>query len=150
MIIRVETSRRTGIDNVQEFELSSYERNWSAEIPKKYPHAVQRTAPSPLYNCHGLTFASRRTRVTESYSVHQIIGDDKWTEIDIKDALPGDIVIYFSSDGDASHSGVITEILNLGIPRIFSKWGSAGEYVHLLNDCPSFYGTEKKFYRCRL
>jgi hypothetical protein len=150
MIIRVETSKRTGIDNIQEFELSAFERNWSAEIPKKYPRAVQRTQPSPLYNCHGLTFASRRTRIIESYSLSQIIGDDKWAEIDIREVLAGDIVIYFSADGDANHSGVVVGIADLGVPKVFSKWGSAGEYIHLLNDCPPLYGPQTRFYRCHL
>jgi hypothetical protein len=36
------------------------------------------------------------------------------------------------------------------IPKICSKWGYAGKFLHWLNDVPEFYGPVHKFYRCRL
>ncbi len=149
-MIRLETSKRNGIDNTQSFDISAFERNWSAEIPKKYPKAKQRTEMSALYNCHGLTFASRRTRITEHRSIERILTDDNWDQIGLKEILPGDVVIYYSEEGDRNHSGIILECNELGIPTICSKWGNAGEYIHLLTDHPPFYGPNKRFYRFRL
>jgi len=149
-MIRLETSKRSGIDNLQIFDISAFERNWNARIPKLHPRAEQRTAASPIYNCHGLTFACRRTRVTEAGSIKRILQDDSWTEVLMADSLPGDIVIYYSDDGDPNHSGIVLEKNNLGIPKICSKWGSAGEFNHLLTDHPSIYGPTARFYRCNL
>jgi hypothetical protein len=150
-MIRLETSKRTGITNFQLVDVSAFERNWAAEIPKLYPRVRQRTKMSPTYNCHGLTFASHRTRITESEAIETILVDDKWTAIEMQNALPGDIVVYFSEEGDPNHSGIIVACDDLlGVPTICSKWGSAGEYVHLVTDCPPFYGPIKKCYRCTL
>jgi hypothetical protein len=148
--IRLETSKRTGIENAQFSDLSTFDRKWIADIPKKYPRAKPRTGPSPVYNCHGLTFASRRTRIFEGRDVQRILSDDAWLQVNDKDVLPGDIVVYVSDDGDLSHSGIVIKITELGAPLICSKWGSAGEYIHLATDTPSIYQGIKKYYRCGL
>lgn len=149
-MIRLETSKRTGIDNLQLFEVSAFERNWANDIAKRFRNVTQRTGMSPLYNCHGLTFASRRTRITEGEGIGRILTDDCWVEIpNIRDVLPGDIVVYFSEEGDPNHSGIVVDCKEL-VPTICSKWGSAGEYIHLLNDCFPIYGPIKRFFRCRL
>lgn len=149
-MIRLETSKRTGIDNFQLFDIAASERNWNARLPKLHPRAEQRTQPSPVYNCHGLTFASRRTRVIDAGGIARILQDDSWTEVQMADVLPGDIVIYYSEDGDPNHSGIVLFKNNLGIPEICSKWGTAGEFNHLLTDHPSIYGPNTRFYRCNL
>ncbi len=150
MAIRLETSRRTGIANHQDAEISAYDRHWSDRIPKLYRNVIPRTDPSAAYNCHGLTFASRRTRVDNTSDVFRVIHDDNWVEIPMNGILPGDIVIYFSEEGDANHSGIVMEYRQLAVPLICSKWGNAGEYIHALQNCPPVYGPVTKFYRCRL
>jgi hypothetical protein len=150
-MIRLETSKRTGIENLQGYEISTFELNWSAEIPKLHPSAIQRTGSSALYNCHGLTFASRRTRVFDTQEVHRILSDDKWLELVIEDVRAGDIVVYYSEEGEANHSGIILECdAEFRLPIVCSKWGHAGEYIHRLSDVPSVYGPQWKFFRCRL
>lgn len=150
MSIRLETSARTGIDNHQETELSAFHLNWSRDIGRQHPAAKPRTAPSAKYNCHGLTFASRRTSIEKSAGIRAILSDDTYEEVALKDVLPGDIVIYRSETGDLNHSGVVVECGNhLVVPIVCSKWGSAGEFVHGLNDRPSLYGPQFVFYRCR-
>lgn len=149
-MIRLETSKGSEVSNIQETDVSSFERNWAANLPKTFPRIKQRTDISPRYNCHGLTFASRRTRIVDVGAVNQILLDDAWLEVAPQDALPGDIVLYFDDDGDLNHSGVFIRTNELKVPEICSKWGSAGEYVHLLNDCPTIYGPRTRFYRCRL
>ncbi len=152
MRIKLETSKRTGVPNDQQFDISPSDRQWEAEIPKRYHGMTQRTGISPIYNCHGLTFASRRARITDNAGIRAILEDDAWTEVrETKDVLPGDIVVYFAEDGDANHSGiVVANEAPLYVPVICSKWGSAGEYIHNINVGPTFWGPEKKFYRCRL
>lgn len=151
MRLRLETSKGRGIENDQQFDISQFERNWSVEIAKRHPQAKRRTEGSALYNCHGLTFASRRTRVTETQDLRYILLDDQWEEIQYADVLPGDIVVYFSDDGDANHSGIVVALhTQLQLPIVCSKWGNAGEFIHNLSDCPDIYGPLKQFYRCRL
>ena len=150
-MIRLETSKRTGIPNKQVGEISPVEMNINKTIPRRFPNIVQRTEMSPLYNCHGLTFASRRTRLTDGPSVRRILSDDEWKEVEVSDLLAGDIVIYYSEDGDPNHSGIFAYFDALKVPVICSKWGTAGEFVHQLNDIPGeVYGPTTKFYRCQL
>lgn len=151
MSIRLETSKRTGIKNHQDSEVGTMFLNWSVTLPGKHPYAHQRTDLSPIYNCHGLTFACRRTRIEDGRELARILSDDHWEEIDVTDVLPGDVVIYFSEEGEADHSGIVVDSGGaLHVPLICSKWGSAGEWLHRLSDHPPLYGSTTKFYRCRL
>lgn len=152
MAIRLETSKNTGIKNFQDKEIGTFERNWSRNLPKKFPKIVPRTEPTPLYNCHGLTFASRRTKIISWNELKKILADDCYEELKLSAVKPGDIVLYFSETGDATHSGVIVEYdpPNTVVPLVCSKWGNAGEFIHSLRDCPDVYGPDVKFYRCRL
>lgn len=149
IVIRLETSQRRGIDNGQDSKISCFERNWAKDWMKMFPRIKKRTEPSPVYNCHGMTFASRRTKICKSSSINDILQDDKYEEIASNDVLPGDIVIYYSDLGDPNHSGLVVENGGL-MPLICSKWGNGGEFLHYLSDCPRLYGPIHKFYRCRL
>lgn len=150
-MITLETSKRTGIRNYQDHEISAFDLNWSRTLPRLFPRAVARTDSSPSYNCHGLTFASRRTKILEWSELQKILRDDAYVEIEMTDVMPGDIVIYLDQ-GDANHSGIVVEYRagQTVLPIICSKWGSAGEFIHALRDCPSAYGPDIKFYRCKL
>ncbi len=152
MAIRLETCKRRGIDNHQDSEISTFHRNWAKDLPKHFRRATPRTNYSPVYNCHGLVFASRRTRIEKSTSIQRILDDDKYFEIPMKDVLPGDIVIYYSEKGDPNHSGIVVEYgpPRVLVPVVCSKWGNAGEFVHALADCPRMYGPLHKFFRCTL
>jgi|SRR5579863_81606 len=150
MMIRLETSAAVGIDNEQQTDVSVYDRNLAEVFARKHPKAVPRTTPSAMYNCHGMTFASRRTRIIDVGGINQVLSDDRWIQIDPREALPGDIVIYYDYEGDVNHSGVVVASQNLLVPLICSKWGNGPEFVHSLKDCPELYGPETKFYRCRL
>jgi hypothetical protein len=150
MAIRLETAARTGIDNHQEAELSAFHLNWARDIGRQHPAAKPRTEPSAKYNCHGLTFASRRTSIEKASGIRTILLDDAYAEVPIAEAMPGDIVIYSSDTGDLNHSGIVVECgQHILVPIVCSKWGSAGEFVHGLKDCPNLYGPNVTFYRCR-
>jgi hypothetical protein len=151
MAIRLETSKRRGIENYQDTEISETDLLWFRKLSKLHPNAVQRTNPSPLFNCHGLTFASRRSKVLDLPNIVKILQDDEWREIQLRDLLPGDIVVYFDHDGDANHSGIVVQYSSeILVPLICSKWGYGAEYIHKLSDVPSVYGPITKFYRCHL
>lgn len=110
--------------------------------------ADRRTGPTASYNCHGLAFACRRTEVNSPDAIRLILQDDLYHEVAAADVMPGDVVLYFAEDGDAEHSGIVVgepdEVF--GIPRVVSKWGKGGEFVHRANQCPyNFAGA--KYYR---
>jgi len=149
MAIRLETSKKRGIENHQGTEISKFHLNWAKTLARKHPCAKRRTSLSASYNCHGLIFASRRTRIERSSCIKTILGDDGYYEVPMKDVLPGDIVIYYSDEGEPNHSGVVVEYQNpLVVPIVYSKWGNAGEFVHPLRECPNMYGPHFRFYRC--
>ena len=147
MAIRIETSKRTGIENFPSAEMSREERLLARKLIKAHSTAVPRTPLSCSYNCHGLTFGSRRAWIVKRSCVNTIISDDEYKEIPLANAFPGDVLIYYNN-GDLSHSGVVVERQALGILRIVSKWGKAGEFVHSMFDCPAIYGRDVKAFRC--
>lgn len=149
MAIRLETSKKRGIENEQDAGFEWFHLNWARRIVDRYPHACSRTGPSTAYNCHGMSFASRRTSVTKSNAVQMILEDDDYREVNLEDVLPGDFVLYYSEAGEPNHSGVVVEVGgNILVPIVCSKWGKAGEFIHGLRDCPPLYGPEYRFYRC--
>jgi len=113
---------------------------------KEYPSAKHRPVkPSRIYNCHGLTFASRRTFIWLSEEITKILDDDGYEKVDRQYVLAGDIVVYYATTGDAEHSGVVVEVDQFG-PKILSKWGQSHEVVHREGDCP-YNVPDVRFYR---
>jgi hypothetical protein len=118
----------------------------SQDFKIKYKRALHRpTAPSRKYNCHGLTFASRRTWVEKPQEIAKILKDDDYVPIDAKDVLPGDVAIYRTA-GVIEHSGVVMGIKE-GVPQILSKWAALHEAVHPVRECPYSDCAEILFYR---
>jgi hypothetical protein len=152
MKIRLDTSKRRQIRNFQGSEISDMTRLANLRVQKLHPQATLRRGESDVYNCHGLTFASRRTRIEDTSEVLKILSDDNWVEIlEMKDVQPGDIVVYFSDIGEANHSGIIVaKPEDSPFPLVCSKWNAGGEYIHGLSYCPDVYGPSVKYYRCRL
>jgi hypothetical protein len=107
----------------------------AASFVRRYPQARPRPAgPSIAYNCHGLTFAARRTKIWNAQEIQKILEDDGYVQVPQAQVLPGDVAVYYTN-GDAEHSGVVLEKPGL-IPKLLSKWGNAQEFVHWANDCP--------------
>lgn len=151
MKIRLDTSRARGIRNQQDHDISGYDLHICKKLEADYPLATRRSKPTAIFNCHGLTFGCRRTKITDRESVNQILCDDHWKEVPEKDAEPGDIVVYFDDSGDPSHSGlVVAKDDMLGIPTIVSKWGVGPEFIHTAAYVPPIYGTLRRYYHCSL
>ena len=81
--------------------------------------------------------------------VELIQNDDNYKNIENDKILPGDIILYFSDNGDIEHSGIVISEPSqyLKIPDVLSKWGKYKEVIHAANVCPYTYNV--KYYRVR-
>lgn len=111
--------------------------------------SVKRTPPDPRYNCHGLTFASRRTKIIDDAQIRQILVDDRYVAVERALVLPGDVAVYFADDGSIEHSAIVVSTPSppLHIPRVCSKWGFLGEVVHLATECPLYAIGNIQYFR---
>lgn len=140
--IAVETRQKTSIENEHDPSPPSPGDQMQADaLRQRYSGAVHRpTAVGTTYNCHGLTFASRRTQIWKTSEVRKILAEDGYVRVPQQaDVLPGDIVLYVDESGDIEHSGIVLHKEDLGllpIVKILSKWGSAHEVIHGHMDCP--------------
>ncbi len=134
--IALQTRQKRDIPNVQAFDLSILNRKQAKDIKDKYsgPGVIFVNGPSPLYNCHGLVFASRRTCITDLNQIPRILKDDGFVEVRSKPLFPGDIILYYE-EGEVSHSGIVVRIVNES-PFVWSKWGKGHEVVHMYSQCP--------------
>lgn len=109
---------------------------------KRYPRADLRRLPTGIYNCHGMTFAARRTQIPDPEVVPAILEDDGYARVSPGSVREGDVAVYY--DGrEVAHTGVVLQVeaderlLGHGrAARVMSKWGSAGEYVHYAHESP--------------
>jgi uncharacterized protein YfaT (DUF1175 family) len=145
-VIRMDTARGVPIDNLQSDELTRFESSQFPNLVVNYPLAEIRSNPNPRYNCHGLTFGSRRSAVGD-HSIAMILEHDGYQELPIAQARPGDVILYFGEQGDVHHSGIVVSnpVGFFGIPYVVSKWGKGGEFLHSANNSP--YGYQVKCYR---
>jgi hypothetical protein len=118
-----------------------------------YPDACHRpVGPSIMYNCHGLTFAARRSNISDSQQVRDILRDDGYKEVvSNANVLAGDIVIY-EHEGDISHSGIVVQVDPASggglfpVIYVLSKWGHAHEVIHEVRYSP-YKDIRPKFFR---
>lgn len=103
------------------------------------------TEPSAHYNCHGLTFAGRRTSIESPDEVLDILSDDGYERIPRHEVMSGDVVVYFK-DGAPDHSGIVMSTEVFGDMWILSKWGELHEVVHRPSDCV-YDASDIRFYR---
>ena len=137
---------RTGreIPNLQDLDV----RREKAELcvrryRERYQAAEIRRWPTGQYNCHGMTFASRRTGIWADAPrlVRLILEDDGYRRIGPTEVREGDLVVYHEGD-TIEHTGVILAVetddrlIGGQALRVMSKWSWGGEYVHYVKDCP--------------
>lgn len=142
---------RTGapIPNIQDPRIAPHHKRYASDVIKAYRGAISRVPFSSTYNCHGLTFASRRTVIEDISVIGRILTEDDYILVDGKSVMPGDIIVYFHRDsGEIEHTGIVVEMgtAPLFIHRICSKWGAGPEMIHWANDCP-YKDTELRYYR---
>jgi hypothetical protein len=145
------TRRKTRIVNRLDRSASAEGfRQAVSDYKKEFSQAVHRdVGPCATFNCHGLTFGSRRTWISGSDQIQTILDEDDYATVDAKAALPGDIAIY-KKDGQIEHSGIVVEQGGvLKQPRILSKWAHLHEVIHLPNECP-YYDMAITYHRIKV
>jgi len=124
--IIVQTRKGSDIKNEQVETAFSFGGLMELEdLKRDFPNATIRGQKGSLYNCHGLTFASKRTGIYELADLQMILKEDDYHEIHFNETLPGDIVLYFSEDGDVEHSGVLVDVnegSDIRIPKIVRQF----------------------------
>jgi len=145
--LALETRRKTQIQNEMNRAIPTHGMlALVAKYRREYPDATHRdVGPCSTYNCHGLTFASRRTWLPGTGEIQRILEDDDYNRIEAKDAGVGDVVVY-SLQGIIEHTGIIVECLPFNDKKVLSKWGNLHEVVHKLADCP-WRDYDKFYYR---
>jgi len=132
----LETRRKSPVENYMNRDMPAAGLSLQIEAyKKKFPEALHRpVGPCNTYNCHGLTFGSRRTWIAKASEINRILEEDDYKVVGSKDVMPGDIAAYIVH-GDVEHSGIVVEKTNKG-PRILSKWGQCHEVIHLAWETP--------------
>jgi hypothetical protein len=102
-------------------------------------HIEERRGPTEEYNCHGLTFLSRRAWLSELRAIDTVLEDDGYRPVRPDHVQPGDIAIYRDDFRQIDHTGIVAWVAKDERPRlpwVLSKWAHQGEYLHRYNDCP--------------
>jgi hypothetical protein len=151
--LAMQTRERSDIDNFYDKRSPlPGEQDWVDGLINEYKDAIPRTrVPSFHYDCHGLTFASRRSGICPSNVVQKILLEDNYKPVLLGDVLPGDIIIYVGSDGEIGHSGIVVELRKSLSGQVIdtcvvSKWGGAHESIHPSRHCP-WDEHEMRYYR---
>lgn len=78
-----------------------------------------------------------------------ILEDDCYREVPKENVLPGDILLYISTEySDIEHSAIVIEAPSedtLQIPKVVSKWGKGPEVIHYANNCPYDFSVARYF-----
>lgn len=146
-VLNLHTCERNDIDNEQFRVISSFEANQFGDFETNYNLAKFKGQPSSTYNCHGLTFASKRTGIYSDDEIEKILKDDSYIEVkNEKEVLPGDVIIYYENN-KITHSGIVIDVRldNLLVSiTVLSKWAKFKEVIHNANYSP--YSTGAKRY----
>ncbi len=151
----IHLASRTGtqLDNLQANKLSRFELSVEADLRAQFRdvHAATfLTGSCPVYNCHGMTFASRRTKPEpEAFTTlleedgYRKVGPDEFVQV-------GGIAIYLDDDDRVAHSGLVVGLVQAYgfdriVPWVLSKWGSGPEVLHRYDYCP--YPSRVDYYR---
>jgi hypothetical protein len=154
--IVVQTATGRDIDNSQQDEIAQVDINIHADLAKKAFKSEYHGEASAMYNCHGLTFASRRTGIFTDGVVEMILAEEYQEIKEHKHAHVGDIVVWIDNDGQITHSAFIVKIepekITPGVfpkIRVLSKTRIFKEICHDIHDSPPAYGSQKRIYRIK-
>jgi hypothetical protein len=146
--IVVQTRLGHDIQNSQLHEVRQVEENQFVQLKSRFRDVRYCTPINPTYNCHGMTFASKRTWVYQTSDIHTILNEDGYTEVkpSADAVMPGDILLYFAQDGDIEHSATVLSWSKTDVsPLVLSKWGIFTEVVHWAHVTPYVYSYAKYF-----
>ena len=104
--IDLATSRGTRIPNARRRERAAEALDAGRQYVLQNHSTARLRSLTATYNCIGMVFANRRTWVEPAH-VQMILNEDGYEEIDPKDVVPGDIVIYRDDAREISHVAVV-------------------------------------------
>ena len=104
------------------------------------------------YNCMGLVFGNRRTRIDVAH-LREILARDHYQLVNGRPAV-GDIVVY-RRDGFDRHVGLVWRVeqgvgFRVESIRIRSKWGDYADVLHDLDDVLPQWAGQPEFWTDRL
>ena len=108
--------------------------------------ATQILPATGRYNCHGLVFGSRRTNIPPvgiDFDIEELLRRDRYRQ-STKPQI-GDVIIYRRANGEIDHSGIVCYVETIGkeaVVKVWSAWGSLGEFIHHQFDTPYDGATE--------
>lgn len=150
--ILLATKKGQRIKNVRRLEKHPEQMRHAERFALAAGASVRTRSLSSSYNCFGLAFASRRTCVDDD-QVPMILADDEYRRLQNRaDAMPGDLVLYRKAPAGAfTHVAVVIEpVRDIGRGevqmRVLSQWGQDGEYMHLPEEVPPWFGTIREYY----
>jgi hypothetical protein len=153
LAIALDTCSKKHIRNERPKELPPTMMRAALDIDREInPNACLRSASS-TYNCMGMVFASRRTCI-DITELEFILKEDNYRKLaGVQEAEVGDVVVY-CKNGIPEHVGIISSLdINVANAsrevKVLSKWGHHGEYIHLIQDVPSQYGSPTMFWTDR-
>ena len=155
--VKMETSRYNDIPNSQNRRIDQKSIDYEIGLKAKFGLREDfQGSETSVYNCHGLTFASKRTGIFDDAVIEQILRDE-YNEINVANVIIGDIALYFSYNDKKEkifehsaivvHIGSLAGLESLGI-RVLSKTRFYKEIVHYVQNHP-YSGAEYKFYRIK-
>lgn len=155
--IGLDSRSRRRVQNAQRLEaITELERGvWFEFFERKIIGPAYRAEFDPMFNCHGLTFASRRTHINDPSVVEQVLADDGYRLLEEWSGVqPGDIIVYRDiANGEITHTGIVIENVQSTLssricsPKIWSKWGQGKEVLHRFDQCPYMKDASVSFYR---
>jgi len=132
-----------------------------AGLARTCPHTVKLVAPKhrmrpvqPLYTCFvfafdlvdSLEYTRLASRPLAPFAgpafVRHHLASGRLAEIERERAVYRDIAVYFASNGEPTHAGIV-----LSSETIMSKWGIGNLYEHALEHVPDTYGDLLRFFR---
>jgi len=155
--LRLDTKQGRPIPNVYRDEQPPGHFAEAARIFAGAHFSVRQRSARATYNCHGMTFANRRTWIEKfddegsmDSVIRMILADDDYRMIQKAEAGCGDIVVYKDHKGAITHTGIVVDHNPLtGEINMLSQWGSDGEYFHTLRDVTPTLGHPAEFWTDR-
>jgi hypothetical protein len=148
--IRLDTHTQKHIPNAQYRNVTKIAVAMEIKQEKEF-NAKYHGEASGVYNCHGLTFANRRTGIYEDSALNLILTEEYQEIRNRKDVAVGDVAVYYENEG-IMHSAVVIQVdrgLELNSIFVLSKSRSFKEIIHAVDNAPAEYGRIKRFYRMK-
>ncbi len=131
--IGMQTVRKWEIPNARGFPKSPIQMRSAYEMHKKDHLSLEIRSLRSEYNCVGLVFGSRRSRIDISH-VMRIFEEDGYQQIPFDGAERGDVVLYEDAK-EPAHVGLLWNRHPVSNEwHVLSAWGADGEYFHHLRD----------------